>query len=262
MQGVRVIFEDEDVLVVCKKAGVVVTRAETVQEKTIQDWMEDRLGIKRVEVKGRHWREVSLEEYFRVRVGVVHRLDRETTGVMVLAKKVESFGALLDAFKWRRVEKRYLALTHGLWRQKRGVIRLPLGRARWDNKRMEVQTHGRLAETEYAVWDEFRSWELPDEVDETVYRGFSLVEFRPRTGRTHQLRVHAKHAGHPIVADYVYLDKQILREDRKWVSHTLLYAYSLRFKHPRTGKEMEFKCELDELKEILRKVFGYSLVLG
>ena len=207
---IPIIFEDSEIVVIDKPSGLVCNRAETVKEETIQDWMDQRYKLQELEPK------TDDEKYFRERSGLVHRLDRETSGVMVLAKTVPSFVALLKQFKERGVQKTYMALTHGYWSAREGEISLPIGRRRDDRKKFGVREDGRESVTQYEVMSEYTSWEFPKElkVDDRGYVGFSLVIFKPKTGRTHQIRVHAKQMGHPLVGDMDYAGRKRSREDR------------------------------------------------
>ncbi len=257
MLNLKVIYEDDDLLVICKPVGVVVNRAKTVKEATVQDWMAARMGWpeKKIAWDEVDWEEVPMEDYFLERVGLVHRLDKETSGVLVLAKTVAGFENLLEQFKYRKVRKTYIALTHGSWKAPRGEINLPLGRLRYDFKRVGVRVGGRRSRTEYEVIQEFRDWRLPEEVDELKYQAFSLVEFRPSTGRTHQIRVHAKHVGHPIVGDLVYGGRKLAKEDRKWTGRMMLHAAKLGLRQPITGEELEFSCQADDFEKVIERVF-------
>ena len=260
MLDLPIVYEDDDVVVICKPVGVVVNRAKTVKEETIQDWMEQKLGLEPVEKKGYvDWQEVSVEDYFRERGGVVHRLDKETSGVLVLAKNPQAFESLLGQFKWRKVNKDYLALTHGSWKVKAGSINLPLARVRRNFSKVEVQVGGKVSRTDYQVIKEFRDWRMDEEVDEFIYQAFSLVRFKPSSGRTHQIRVHTQHIGHPVVGDLVYGGRKRAREDRKWAGRMLLHAEHLSFEHPVTGEKMEFHCRAKDFEEVMREIFEYRI---
>ena len=252
-----IIYEDDDLLVVCKPVGVVVNRAKTVKGETVQDWMMKRMGWSEPDGELVQWGDEGWdwEVYFKERMGVVHRLDKDTSGVLVLAKTVTAFESLLEQFKYRKVKKIYLALTHGVWKSREGVINLPLGRLRYDFRKVGVQVEGRASRTEYRVVEEFRDWRLPEEVDELKYQAFSLVEFYPSTGRTHQIRVHAKHVGHPVVGDLVYGGRKLAREDRKWTGRMMLHAAKLSLKHPVTEEELEFTCRAEDFERVLKRVF-------
>ena len=241
-----IIYEDQDLLVINKPCGVVVNRAETVKEETVQDWMASKYP--------ELWKdseELSDDErYFVNRLGLVHRLDRETSGVMILAKSSRAFVELLRQFKEREIEKTYEALTHGLWKDKNGEIVATVGRMRHDRKKMGVREDGRPSVTNYEVIKEYRIWSFDKElkIDDRGYTGFSLVIFKPKTGRTHQIRVHAKHVGHPLVGDFVYSGRKRSRADRKWAGRIMLHAKMIKFRHPVSSEIMEFETENIDLK--------------
>jgi len=249
---IPIIFEDSEIVVIDKPSGLVCNRAETVKEETIQDWMDQRYKLQELEPK------TDDEKYFRERSGLVHRLDRETSGVMVLAKTVVAFVALLKQFKERGVQKTYMALTHGYWSAREGEISLPIGRRRDDRKKFGVREDGRESVTQYEVKSEYTSWEFPKElkVDDRGYVGFSLVIFKPKTGRTHQIRVHAKQMGHPLVGDMDYAGRKRSREDRKWAHRVMLQAQRIEFEHPRNGKRIHFESNGEEVNEVLRYLSG------
>ncbi len=237
---IAILYEDAAIVVIDKPVGVICNRAETVKVETLQDWWDQKYKIPK---EGQE----SLEaEYFFQRSGLVHRLDKETSGVMVMAKSVGAFVELLREFKEREVSKTYLALTHGIWKVKVGEISLPIGRRRDDRKKMGVVESGRESVTGYRVIEEFGKWSYPRElkVDDRGYTGFSLVEFRPKTGRMHQIRVHARHMGHPIVGDEQYGGRKRSREDRKWCEHVQLLAKRLELVHPETKARMHWESNL------------------
>lgn len=249
---IKIIFEDGCIVVVDKPSGVVSNRAESVKTETLQDWMG-----KRYKSTWKRLRESEDEDiqYFVERWGLVHRLDKETSGMMVLAKTRECFLELLRQFKAREVEKEYVALTHGRWKVKEGEIELPLGRMRQDRKKFGVREDGKASVSSYKVLDEYTSWGFPKElgVDDRGYAGFSLVKFIPKTGRTHQIRIHAKHLGHPIVGDFLYAGRKRAREDRKWAGRILLHAKMLGFLHPKRGKRVEFVSEPSEIESVVSR---------
>ncbi|MFH1243961.1 MAG: RluA family pseudouridine synthase [bacterium] len=259
---IPILFEDSEMVVIDKPSGIICNRAETVKAETLQDWMEERYQITNHKFSNS---QIEGEKYFLDRSGLVHRLDKETSGVMVLAKTVEAFVELLRQFKAREVQKEYLALTHGIWQARKGDITLPIGRRRDDRKKFGVREDGRESSTNYEVEAEYKNWEFPKElkVDDRGYTGFSLVRFRPKTGRTHQIRVHARQVGHPIVGDLDYAGRKRSREDRKWASsaggfgrpkagRVMLQAQKIEFNHPRNGKRISFESKNEELKEVLK----------
>ena len=247
---IPIIFEDSEIVVIDKPSGVVCNRAETVEVETLQDWWDKRFQ----KIDARSENESEDEKYFVERSGLVHRLDRETSGVMVMAKTVSAFVSLLRQFKERGVHKQYSALTHGYWDSREGDINLPIGRRRDDRKKFGVREDGRESVTHYEVIQEYTAWEFPKElkVDDRGYVGFSLVKFLPKTGRTHQIRVHAKQMGHPIVGDFDYAGRKRNREDRKWCNRVLLQAERIEFEHPRNGKRIHFESKGEELNNVLK----------
>jgi 23S rRNA pseudouridine1911/1915/1917 synthase len=174
------------------------------------------------------------------RPGIVHRLDRGTSGVMVVARNDAAHRHLAAQFKNREVEKVYLAIVWGLPRSDRFTVEAPLGRDRVSRLRISTRSsRPRAASTELRVSRRFR--------------GFALLEARPRTGRTHQIRAHLLHAGHPIVGDAVYggarwknLPAGPLRERIRALGRLGLHAHRLAFTHPVTGLRLSFEAPLPE----------------
>ncbi len=268
-----VIYEDEDLLVVNKPAGVVVNRAATYQGWTVQDWLEERLGESgETGAKARDWEKLvpedftaqygSPEKIFENRLGMVHRLDKDTSGALLLAKNPGVLVNLLAQFKNRQVQKKYLCLTHGRFVFESGAVRLPVGR-RPDNRRLfGIVPDGRPAETVYQVlkyYPHFNAQLLPENISKnqrlSLYQGFSLVECLPKTGRTHQIRVHLQHLQHPIVGDSIYVGKKRAKLDALWCPRQFLHASSLTFTHSRSRKQLTIQAELlADLKDVLKFV--------
>ena len=171
------------------------------------------------------------------RAGIVHRLDKDTSGLILIAKDEATCAALQRQFKHRQVTKTYLALVEGQVQPREGVIEAPVGRDKRQRKRMAVVQSGRQARTTYRAVEYF--------ADHT------LLEVRPHTGRTHQVRVHLAWLGYPVVGDGVYgRRRQQLLRDRHF-----LHAARLRFTHPATGEEVEFKAPLPpELAAVLKRL--------
>lgn len=249
-----ILYEDTDIVVIDKPSGLVVNRAETVKEETIQDWMINKLHIPSTTYQTLSNNQIlNNEDYFLQRAGIVHRLDRETSGVMILAKTVAAFTEMLRQFKDRDVKKEYIALTHGKWKDKHGEITATVGRMRHDRKMFGVREDGRESVTGFRVEHEYPVWNFPKElkVDDRGYTGFSLVRFMPRTGRTHQIRVHARHMGHPIAGDFVYAGRKRSREDRKWAGRILLQAQRIEFHHPVTRHLMTFESSNADITTVI-----------
>ncbi len=238
-----------------KPSGIICNRGETVTAQTIQDWFAQKYQIPIINNQiTTNDQILNDENYFYQRCGLVHRLDKETSGVMVLAKTVESFVAMLSQFKVHEVQKEYIGLTHGIWQARKGDITLPIGRRRDDRRKFGVREDGRESSTNYEVEVEYKNWKFPKElkVDDRGYTGLSLVRFLPKTGRTHQIRVHARQVGHPIVGDMDYGGRKRSREDRKWAGRVLLQAQRIEFNHPRNGKRIHFESSNDELEQVLQ----------
>ncbi len=231
-----ILFDDADVVVVDKPAGLVVHPAAGHTDGTLVNALlfhvRDLSGIGG-----------------ELRPGIVHRLDKDTSGVMIIAKNDEAHRKLTAEWNTERVQKEYLALVYGTPSNDRGTIDAPIGRDPRDRKRMAIVDSGRRAITDYEIVERLR--------------GTSLVRCRLRTGRTHQIRVHMKHLGHPIVGDPVYSGPQWKGIAEKKVQRALsaltrqmLHAERLTFAHPKTGASISVRSEMPadmrEVIEILR----------
>lgn len=232
----KIVFEDDHLLVIDKPAGMVVNRADTTQNmETVQDWAEPKiLPI--------HTNTTNTTNDFYKRAGIVHRLDKETSGLLLIAKNPEVFANLQAQFKNREVKKKYIALVHGKVIPEEGQISAPVGRLPWNRERFGVMPGGREAVTKYKVV----AYYPPSAIL------YSLLEISPETGRTHQIRVHLKYLGFPIVGDSFYAGRKQARDDRKFCPRVFLHAGSLIFTHPVTGKKLELSSDLpEELKKVL-----------
>lgn len=239
-----IIFEDDDILVVDKPAGMVVNRADTTKNMiTLQEWAEGKLRVERGEM-----RNDELSE-FEKRGGIVHRLDKETSGVIVVAKNEESFINLQAQFKGRNVNKTYLALVHGELKPEESEINVPIGRLPWNRTRFGVLAEGREAMSKYKVLS--IKYLVTDKVSEPL----SLVEVYPATGRTHQIRVHMRHVGHPVFADELYAGRKVSKRDRKILPRHFLHASRIVLNHPSTRQDMTFESPLPpDLKQFTEKL--------
>jgi 23S rRNA pseudouridine1911/1915/1917 synthase len=272
----RIIFQDRSLLVIDKPAGWVVNRAISVKTKTIQDWVEEGNYLNSIPPSGVNQETIQM---FISRSGVVHRLDKETSGLLLIAKDPLSFTLLQQQFAKRQVTKTYLALVHGLVKPKKGTISAPVGRQTFNRKRFGVIPGGRKSVTKYLVISYYSSSKagystVSGQVDLPAQAGkpeispltefstgsnnkehkpnFTLLKLFPHTGRTHQLRVHLKYISHPIVCDPLYLGKKTLKKDRQWCPRLFLHAQKLQFSHPSTKKSVSFSSTLpSDLQEML-----------
>lgn len=232
---IPIVYEDESLLVVNKPPGVVVNNAESVREPTLQDWAAARLGL-----------EPSRGEEFRSRAGLVHRLDKETSGLILIAKNAQAYLALKQQFQERTIKKSYLALVHGRLPAAEGSIDLPISRLPRSRQKFGILPGGRAAKTDYRLVKVFR--------DQNTKADFSLVDLQPRSGRTHQLRVHLKYLGHPLVSDPLYLGTRQRQKDHRLSKRLFLHAYKLEFQHPQSGKSQEVSIPLaDDLAGTLSR---------
>jgi 23S rRNA pseudouridine1911/1915/1917 synthase len=228
-----VVYEDPDCVVVDKPAGMVVHPATSHKQHTLVNallahYPEVAAMLEPTTDRGR-------------RPGIVHRLDKDTSGLIVVARHEAARRALQRQFKARMVEKRYLALLHGRLAPPQGVVRASIGRDPRRRKRMTVSPDGRPAVSEYTSR---RFLFLPHREHEL----YTLVEAHPLTGRTHQLRVHFAHVGHPIVGDAVYGP----RKRRLPCPRQFLHACYLGFALPSSGERVGFSSELpDDLAQVL-----------
>jgi len=218
---IPVIFEDQSLLVIDKPAGVTVNKAETTKgQETIEDWLRQSPLPRR---------------------GIVHRLDKDTSGLLVIAKTADAMANLQAQFKQRQVKKVYLALVHGRVEPQSGNINLPVGRNPLKRQRFTVLITGRPAQTSYQVVKQ--------------YSAYSLLKVFPKTGRTHQIRIHFKHLSHPLVADPLYLGKKRLRQDRLWCPRLFLHSQSLSFTQPQTHRIINLEAPLPyDLQAALEKI--------
>ncbi len=237
----KIIYEDQDFLLIDKPSGMVVNSAETTKGViTVQEWVEDKLKIKSSNLK------IDEGSEFEKRGGIVHRLDKETSGALIIAKNPESFTKLQAQFKSREVNKTYIALCHGKITPAEGQIDVPIGRLPWNRTRFGFLEDGREATTLYKVL-EYKKLQLGKSIED-----LSLVEVYPKTGRTHQIRVHMRHINHPIFADELYAGRKAGRADRKLLPRHFLHASKISFVHPATGERMNFEVPVPfELQNFL-----------
>ena len=210
----EILYEDADLAVVVKPRGMVVHPAAGHPDGTLVNALLARLD--------------SLGGIGgELRPGIVHRLDKETSGLMLVAKNDETQEALSRMLKDREIEKHYRALAEGRFKEPEGEIDAPIDRSKKDRKKMAVDAEGRPAVTRWKVLAEGQ--------------GCTLLDVHILTGRTHQIRVHLKSIGHPVCGDELYGFEKGVK-----VPCLMLHAYSLAFEHPRTKEKMTFQAPLPE----------------
>ncbi len=222
----RIVYEDEDLVVVDKPPGLVVHPAAGHQRGTLLNALLAR------------YPDLPLDE--EKRSGIVHRLDKDTSGLIVVARSRDAREHLQAQFKAREVLKVYLSLVEGVVEPRNGVIEASIGRDSRDRKRMAVvRSGGRRAVTEFRVLERLGE--------------YTLLETRPRTGRTHQVRVHLAFLGHPVVGDSVYGH----RKQRLGLERQFLHAHRLAFRHPSSDRQVDLVSELppdlERVLEMLRR---------
>ncbi|MCL4397454.1 RluA family pseudouridine synthase [Patescibacteria group bacterium] len=237
----RIIFEDDALLVIDKPAGVVVNRAETAaKSETIQDFAEFKILNLKFKIV------TEIEKEFASRAGIVHRLDKDTSGVLVIAKTPQAFENLKNQFKNRETTKKYLALVHGEVYPAAGTIKAPIERNPFNRMHFGVFPGGRKAETKYRMLNYLK--------DLKNFK-FTYLECEPKTGRTHQIRVHLKYLNHPLVSDPIYAGRKQSKQDLTWCPRLFLHAASLTFRHPVTDEVMSFSLPLpSDLQSALDKL--------
>ncbi|MBI2028771.1 MAG: RluA family pseudouridine synthase [Candidatus Levybacteria bacterium] len=241
---IKILYEDHDILVLDKPSGVVVNRSDTTKgERTVQDWVEDKFSIFNFQFS------IDEESDFYKRAGIVHRLDKETSGILIVAKTPDSFDNLQSQFKERKVKKTYLALVHGKIEKNEGEINVSVGRLPWNRRRFGVVAGGREAVTKYKVLS------IMYYVSGKNREPLSLLELYPKTGRTHQIRVHLKYINHPVFADPLYAGRKTSKVDRKLLSRIFLHASKISFYHPKNGKMISFESNLpQELQDFISRL--------
>ncbi len=223
--SVEVLYEDNDIIVVNKPKGLVVHPANGNPDGTLVNAL---MKICKGTLSG-----IGGE----IRPGIVHRLDKDTSGVLIVAKNDKAHLALCEQIKNREVKKTYLALTRGIIKENEATINMPIGRSTTDRKKMAVVKTGKEAITHFKVLERFKE--------------NTLLEINLETGRTHQIRVHLSQIGYPIVGDMVYSNGK----NKFGVQGQMLHAWKIKFMHPITGKEMEIEAPLPPyFEDVLEKL--------
>ena len=222
---VEVIYEDNDIIVVNKPKGMVVHPANGNPDGTLVNAI---MAMCKGSLSG-----IGGE----IRPGIVHRLDKDTSGLLIVAKNDLAHINMSNQIKDRQVKKIYIALVKGNINENEATINMPIGRSTKDRKKMAVRKDGKEAVTHFKVLKR--------------YKDYTLLEVKIDTGRTHQIRVHMAEIGHPVVGDIVYSKGK----NEFGVEGQMLHAQSLDFKHPITGKEMHLEAKLPEyFEKVLEKL--------
>lgn len=222
---IEVIYEDNDIIVVNKPKGMVVHPANGNPDGTLVNAI---MAICKDSLSG-----IGGE----IRPGIVHRLDKDTSGLIIVAKNNKAHVNMSEQIKNHEVKKTYIALVRGIIKENEATIDMPIGRSNSDRKKMAVTKNGRNAITHIKVLKR--------------YEKYTLLEVNIETGRTHQIRVHLSHIGYPIIGDYTYSNGK----NEFGVVGQCLHAKKLEFRHPITGKDMILEAPLPEyFEDILQKL--------
>ena len=217
----NILYEDADIIVVNKARGMTVHPADTVKSGTLVNALlyhcKDLSGINGVK-----------------RPGIVHRIDKDTSGVMVVAKNDLAHVNLAEQIQTKTATRKYLAIVHGVIEDNAGIINGAIGRDKIDRKKMAITSDGKNAVTEFTVLERFKN--------------FTYVECKLQTGRTHQIRVHMAAINHPLLGDTKYTARKNIFD----IQGQALHSYSLNLIHPATGEQMNFIAPLpDDMQKIL-----------
>ena len=222
---IEIIYEDKDIIVVNKPKGIVVHPANGNPDGTLVNAI---MAICKDSLSG-----IGGE----IRPGIVHRLDKDTSGILIIAKNDKAHINLSEQIKAHEVQKTYIALVKGIVKENEATINMPIGRSTKDRKKMAVTNNGKEAITHFKVLKR--------------YDNYTLLEVKIETGRTHQIRVHLTQIGYPIVGDTTYSNGK-----NEWgINGQCLHARSLKFRHPVTEKEMYLQADLPEyFQNILKEL--------
>lgn len=222
---IEIIYEDEDIIVVNKPKGMVVHPANGNPDGTLVNAIMDICKDSLSGIGG------------EIRPGIVHRLDKDTSGLLIVAKNDMAHVKMSEQIKNHEVKKTYIALVRGVIKENEATIDMPIGRSASDRKKMAVTKNGKNAVTHIKVLKR--------------YNKYTLLEINIETGRTHQIRVHLSHIGYPIIGDYTYSNGK----NEFGVEGQCLHAKCLEFKHPITKKEMKLEAPLPKyFQDIINKL--------
>jgi 23S rRNA pseudouridine1911/1915/1917 synthase len=239
---IKIVYEDNNILIIDKPSGLLTHPMNRKDEsESVVSWLlkeHPEIGDVQDEYGA------SVGQWVDLRPGIVHRLDRETSGLMVIAKTQTAFEYLKKLFQERKIKKTYLALVHGRLKSKNGKIEMPLGKL---GTRQTARIRGKhelkekTAVTEYRVMQEYSQPLLTNLSYDRFVNSYSLLEIMPKTGRTHQIRVHLKSIGHPVVCDPLYSGKKLVCPPK--LGRLFLHAQKLSFVSP-SGKALTVETDL------------------
>ena len=222
----NVIYEDNDIIVINKPKGMVVHPANGNPDGTLVNAVMNLCKDSLSGIGG------------EIRPGIVHRLDKDTSGAIIVAKNDKAHIILSEQLKNHEVKKTYLAVVRGIIKENEATINMPIARSTKERKKMDVDKNGKEAITHFKVLGRYKN-------------KYTLLQINLETGRTHQIRVHLSHIGYPIIGDEVYSNGK-----NEWnVSGQCLHAWKLEFIHPITGKKISLEAEIPEyLKNIIKEL--------
>ena len=221
----NVIYEDTDIIIINKEKGMVVHPGNGNPDGTLANAIMERCKDSLSGIGG------------EIRPGIVHRIDKDTSGIIIVAKNDKSHIDISNQIKEHKTTKTYIALVRGIVKENEASIDMPIGRSKKDRKKMAVDKDGKKAVTHFKVLKR--------------YSDCTLLEIVIETGRTHQIRVHLSEIGYPIIGDYTYSNGK----NRFNIEGQMLHAYKIKFIHPTTKKEVEFVADLPKyFKEIIEKL--------
>lgn len=216
MDPKTIIFEDDSIIAINKPQGLVVNKSDTSKDKTLQEILYEYLVLP------------SEDTEFFSRAGIVHRLDKDTSGVVLVAKTAAVFENLKEQFKRREVDKHYYAVVVGNIEDSKLEIKAPIGRNPQNRMRFAIVEGGKEAVT--------KAVKIADK------EGYTSMDITLLTGRTHQIRVHLAALGHPVAGDLLYCSRSVYESSIKYFKRMMLHSYSLTFKHPTSGKTLTIDC--------------------
>lgn len=238
MDNINIIFEDNDLMVIEKPAGVLVHPTQANEEGTVVSWLLSKYPSL-----------AKLNWIDNTRPGIVHRLDKDTSGLLIIAKKPETLEALQQQFKDRKVKKEYTALVFGKVTPDKGSVIADIARSKNKNKQTIVSDYedgGRASQTDYETLQNYNHKK----------QDLTLVLCKPQSGRMHQIRIHLKHIGYPIIGDQMYFFKPSRRLSKELnINRQFLHATKITFTHPKTKEVLTFNSKLaPDLENVLNLI--------